>query len=75
MAGLPLGCLLWYIAQPGKNGETPAITRWINSYHNWNDVWEERGTLHSQAVQQAAHDRQLFMAAPRSTYHEPRYPE
>lgn len=75
MSGLPLSCLLYFISRPGENGEAPALTRWLNSYRNWYDVWEERGALHAKAVQQASHDRQLFLSAPRSTFHEPRYPE
>lgn len=75
MAALPLSCLVYFVSRPGENGETPALTRWVNSYRGWNDTWEERGVLHAQAVQQAAHDRQLFKAAPRSGNHELRYPE
>ncbi|CAI4216681.1 unnamed protein product [Parascedosporium putredinis] len=64
VAGLPLSCLLYFAARRGENGEEPAITRWLRKYQSLNEVWLERNTLHSQAVQQAAADKLLFLTAP-----------
>ncbi|PKS10508.1 hypothetical protein jhhlp_002260 [Lomentospora prolificans] len=74
-AGLPLGCLLYLAARRGEDGEEPAITRWLRKYQSLNQVWLERNTLHSQAVQQAAADKLLFLTAPRTANYELRYPE
>ncbi|SPO00896.1 related to NADH-ubiquinone oxidoreductase 17.8 kDa subunit, mitochondrial [Cephalotrichum gorgonifer] len=75
LAGLPLGCFVYVISRPGENGEAPALTRWLNGFRNWTDVWEERNTLHAAATQQAAFDRTLFRSTPRAESHELRYPE
>ncbi|KEZ44272.1 NADH:ubiquinone reductase (H(+)-translocating) [Scedosporium apiospermum] len=75
VAALPAGCLLYFAARRGENGEEPALTRWLRKYQSLNEVWLERNTLHSQAVQQAAADKLLFLTAPRSTNYELRFPE
>lgn len=66
---------MYFAARRGENGEEPALTRWLRKYQSLNEVWLERNTLHSQAVQQAAADKLLFLTAPRSTNYELRFPE
>jgi aspartate aminotransferase-like enzyme len=75
VSALPAGCAVYYLSRPGEDGEAPALTQWINSFRKWDETWEERNTLHTAAVQQAAADRALLYSAPRAANHELRFPE
>lgn len=38
-------------------------------------MWEERNALHTRAVVQAGHDRNLFLNTPQPNYVDLRFPE
>jgi hypothetical protein len=75
VAALPASLVLYQLSQPDKNGNPPAITRWINSYWYFNEQWEERSHRHTKLIEQAAQDKNLFFSAERKTRVELKNPE
>lgn len=71
----PVGMGLYAISRPGKEGQAPAITRWINSYASYQDKWSARNTIHTMAIEAAAFDRNLFQSSPGSAHVDLRFPE
>ena len=55
--------------------QQPYLTRLINSYDSWRQDWVERNDLHTQSVEQAARDRNLFLNSPSNRYVDLRFPE
>ncbi|MCJ1337583.1 hypothetical protein MMC09_002865 [Bachmanniomyces sp. S44760] len=53
----------------------PVLTRIINSYTSYRNTWTERNTLHTQMIEQAAHDRNLFQSSPHAKNYELKFPE
>ncbi|KAI0021468.1 hypothetical protein F4780DRAFT_737505 [Xylariomycetidae sp. FL0641] len=58
---IPLSMLAYSISRPGENGEPPALTTWLRSFGFLQDEYETRNLLRTQAIEQAAHDKHLFM--------------
>ncbi|KAJ9627212.1 hypothetical protein H2203_003674 [Taxawa tesnikishii (nom. ined.)] len=71
---IPLSLALYKVSAQGTN-EQPYFTRLINSYDHWRARWQERNDLHTKAVEQAAHDRNLFINSTFTKHVELRYPE
>ncbi|QIW96923.1 hypothetical protein AMS68_002441 [Peltaster fructicola] len=59
---IPAAIGLYTISQPGKNGEQAYFSRVITQvYADYAKKNEERNTLHTDAIEQAAADRALFL--------------
>lgn len=72
---LPAAGLVYYISRPGKDGEPSSITKAIESWSDLGKQWEHRNTLHTAAIEQAAHDKHLYYNAGRNAHIELKYPE
>ena len=79
LAALPASFALYKLSRPSDDSTDPAsqpwLTRVIHSYDHWRDEWESRNTLHTAAIEQAAHDRHLFHGTKGSHVIELRFPE
>ncbi|KAI1653595.1 hypothetical protein F4813DRAFT_393493 [Daldinia decipiens] len=73
-AAIPAGYAGYSISQPGPDGEEPILSQWLRSFAYFND-WELRNTLRTNIIEQAAHDKHLFMNAGKSTHVELKTPE
>ncbi|KAK3063281.1 hypothetical protein LTS18_001686 [Coniosporium uncinatum] len=57
-------------------GEQPWLTRVIkDNYDHLNETWKARNKLHTDMIEQAAADRQLFLNSKGSTHVELKFPE
>ncbi|MCJ1370323.1 hypothetical protein MMC20_001536 [Loxospora ochrophaea] len=59
----------------GAESAQPFFTRIINSYSEYKEKWIQRNSLHTQMIEQAAHDRNLFQSSPGSKMVELKFPE
>ncbi|KAI1814494.1 hypothetical protein GGS20DRAFT_410975 [Poronia punctata] len=74
-AGLiPASFIGYKITRPGENGEPSSISKWLTQFDYFND-WEVRNTLRTDMLEQAAHDKHLFLNAGNSTHVELKTPE
>ncbi|KAL8842702.1 MAG: hypothetical protein Q9170_000358 [Blastenia crenularia] len=53
----------------------PWLTRMLRRYDSWSNSWAERNALHTKAIEQAAHDRNLFYNSQPSPIVELRFTE
>lgn len=68
--------LLYRVSAQGTGPDSqPAITRMINSYDGWRARWQERNDLHTQMMEQAASDRNLFLNSRGTRHVELKFPE
>ncbi|ERS95995.1 NADH:ubiquinone oxidoreductase 17.8kD subunit [Sporothrix schenckii 1099-18] len=75
VGAIPLTYALYTLSRPGKDGEPTAIEAYLNKFSYLREQWETRGHLHTAAVEQAAHDKNLFYTVERSSNIDLRYPE
>ncbi|KZF23798.1 hypothetical protein L228DRAFT_246645 [Xylona heveae TC161] len=81
IAAVPLSYLLYVLSrgaqEDGKTGQQtkPLFTRVIDSYSDYKERWVTRNTLHTNMMEQAAFDRNLFQSAPKSKAVDLRFPE
>ncbi|KAI2462799.1 hypothetical protein F4781DRAFT_418935 [Annulohypoxylon bovei var. microspora] len=73
-AAVPLGFLGYQLTRPGANGEPSSVTTWLRSFDYFND-WEERNALRSNMLDQASHDKHLFLYAGKNPHVELKMPE
>ncbi|KAI2628963.1 hypothetical protein GGS21DRAFT_526774 [Xylaria nigripes] len=71
---LPVSIFFYQISRPGPNGEPPSFSKWLAQFDYFNE-WETRNARRSQLLEQAAHDKHLFLNAPRNTHVELKTPE
>ncbi|TGJ85947.1 hypothetical protein E0Z10_g2831 [Xylaria hypoxylon] len=71
---LPTSILAYQISRPGADGEPSSLSKWLQQFDYFND-WETRNTLRTELLEQAAHDKHLFLHAGRSTHVELKTPE
>lgn len=62
------------ISRPGADGEPSSFSKWLKQFDYFND-WEMRNTLRTDIIEQAAHDKHLFLNADKSTHVELKTPE
>jgi hypothetical protein len=62
------------ISRPGANGEPSSFSKWLSQFDYFNH-WEARNTLRTELLEQAAHDKHLFLNAGKSTHVELKTPE
>ncbi|KAI1334729.1 hypothetical protein F5Y15DRAFT_400174 [Xylariaceae sp. FL0016] len=71
---LPLSIFAYRITRPGADGEPSSISSWLRSFDCFSD-FEARNTLRTQLIEQAAHDKHLFLNAGKSMHVELKTPE
>ncbi|KAI1640428.1 hypothetical protein F4809DRAFT_590092 [Biscogniauxia mediterranea] len=74
VASIPLSILGYKITRPGPNGEPAAATKWLAQFDYFNE-FETRNALRTQAIEQAAHDKHLFLHAGKNLHVELKMPE
>ena len=79
LATLAASIALYKLTRSSSDSSDPAsqpwLTRVLQSYDDWREQWTERNSLHTNMVEQAAHDRHLFQGTAGSKVIELRYPE
>ncbi|KAI4160718.1 MAG: hypothetical protein L6R39_000177 [Caloplaca ligustica] len=79
LAALPLSFAIYKFSRSsdGSNAESaqPWFTRVLRAYDSWSNSWEERNSLHTKAIEQAAHDRNLFFNSRGSPMIDLSFPE
>ncbi|KAI2619427.1 hypothetical protein GGS26DRAFT_573108 [Hypomontagnella submonticulosa] len=71
---LPASYIGYSISRPGADGEPSSLSKWLQSFDYFND-WEARNTLRTNIIEQAAHDKHLFMNAGKNMHIELKTPE
>ncbi|XDG07167.1 hypothetical protein ABKA04_006782 [Annulohypoxylon sp. FPYF3050] len=72
-AAAPLSFLGYQLTRPGANGES-SVTNWLRNFDYFND-YEERNALRSNYIDQASHDKHLFLYAAKNPHVELKMPE
>jgi len=67
--------LVYGLSRPDKNGDAPALTKWIASWANQAEEWERINTKHTATVEQAARDKHLFFNVEANPHIELKFPE
>ncbi|KAI0457749.1 hypothetical protein F5B21DRAFT_463003 [Xylaria acuta] len=71
---LPASIVAYQISRPGADGESSSFSKWLQQFDYFKD-WEMRNSLRTELIEQAAHDKHLFLNAGRSTHVELKMPE
>ncbi|KAI1756983.1 hypothetical protein F4782DRAFT_480710 [Xylaria castorea] len=71
---LPAAIVAYQISRPGADGEPSSLSKWLRQFDYFND-WEMRNSLRTELVEQAAHDKHLFLFASKSTHVDHKMPE
>jgi len=71
---IPAAFLFFNYSGSGADGQK-YWTRAINSYDEWRATWARRNDLHTQALERAAADRNLFINSPSTRHVDLRFPE
>ncbi|KAL8952080.1 MAG: hypothetical protein Q9222_001991 [Ikaeria aurantiellina] len=79
IAALPLSFAIYKFSRSsdGSNAESaqPWLTRILRRYDNWSNSWADRNSLHTKMIEQAGHDRNLFINSPPSPLVDLSFPE
>ncbi|CAK7211958.1 hypothetical protein SBRCBS47491_001300 [Sporothrix bragantina] len=75
LGSIPFVYALYALSRPGKDGESTALEAYINKFSYLTTQFETRNSLHTAAVEQAAHDKNLLYTVDRNTNVDLRYPE
>ncbi|KAI4161447.1 MAG: hypothetical protein LQ342_004850 [Letrouitia transgressa] len=73
VAAIPLGFALYKFSL-SDDGQ-PFFTRMIQKYSDFQESFAERNALHTRVMEQAAHDRNLFVNSQGSGYVDLNFPE
>ncbi|KAI0470132.1 hypothetical protein F4859DRAFT_120125 [Xylaria cf. heliscus] len=73
-AALPVSIVGYQISRPGADGEPSSVSKWLQQFDYFQD-WETRNALRTDILEQAAHDKHLFLSAGRNPYVELKTPE
>ncbi|KAI1094959.1 hypothetical protein F5B19DRAFT_442715 [Rostrohypoxylon terebratum] len=73
-AAAPLSFLGYQLSRQGANGEPSSVTTWLRNFDYFND-YEERNALRSNYIDQASHDKHLFLYAGKNPHVELKMPE
>ena len=72
---MPAFALLYSVSRPNADGTPTALENMITKVSNYGSEWERRNSLHTVAVEQAAHDRNLFNNSGRNQHVDLKFPE
>ncbi|KAL8990601.1 MAG: hypothetical protein Q9177_000773 [Variospora cf. flavescens] len=79
VAALPLSFAIYKFSRSsdgsGAQSAQPWFTRMLRAYDTWSNRWAVRNSLHTKAIEQAAHDRNLFHNTEPSPLIELKFPE
>ncbi|KAL8974217.1 MAG: hypothetical protein Q9185_000214 [Variospora sp. 1 TL-2023] len=79
IAALPLSFAIYKFSRSsdgsGAQSAQPWFTRMLRAYDTWSNRWAVRNSLHTKAIEQAAHDRNLFHNTEPSPLIELKFPE
>ncbi|KAL8813713.1 MAG: hypothetical protein Q9200_000050 [Gallowayella weberi] len=79
IAALPLSFALYKLSRATDGSSTesaqPWLTRMIRSYDDWQKSYAERNAMHTKMVEQAGHDRNLFINSTPSPLVDLSFPE
>ncbi|KAL9585658.1 MAG: hypothetical protein Q9212_001395 [Teloschistes hypoglaucus] len=79
IAALPLSFAVYKFSRSsddsGDEASQPWFTRMIRRYDSWQRAFGERNALHTNMLEQAGHDRNLFHNSPRSEMIDLSFPE
>ena len=67
--------LVYSIGQPSADGEPKSLSKMLTRWSNMQSEWERVNTLHTAAIEQAAHDKHLFYYAEGNRHIELTFPE
>ncbi|KAI1119372.1 hypothetical protein F5Y14DRAFT_395051 [Nemania sp. NC0429] len=74
VAAVPLAIAGYQISRPGADGEPTPLSKWLTQFDYFND-WEARNTLRTNILEQAAHDKHLFLHAGKNMHVDLKTPE
>ncbi|KAL9102843.1 MAG: hypothetical protein Q9163_002058 [Psora crenata] len=63
------------LSDTGKPDKQPLVTRYLQKLEYIQDEYSRRNLMHTKAVEEAAHDRNLFEGSPGSRHIELKFPE
>ncbi|KAK6081784.1 NADH-ubiquinone oxidoreductase [Seiridium cupressi] len=72
---VPASMFFYGISRPGKDGSPSSLTQWLNGFEYFQAENEERNRLRTEIVEQAAHDKHLFLNAGKSPHIDLKMPE
>ncbi|KAK9418179.1 putative NADH-ubiquinone oxidoreductase 17.8 kDa subunit [Seiridium unicorne] len=72
---VPASMFFYGISRPGKDGSPSSLTQWLKGFEYFQAENEERNRLRTEIVEQAAHDKHLFLNAGKSPHIDLKMPE
>ena len=72
---IPASMLVYSLSRPDKNGDAPALTKWIAGWANQGEEWERVNTNHTATVERAARDKHMFFNVEANPHIELKFPE
>lgn len=74
IAAIPATFAIYKFSAQGTD-QKPYFTRLIESYNSWQETYRARNDLHTQMVEQAAADKNLFLNERGTKHVDLRFPE
>ncbi|PSR79439.1 hypothetical protein BD289DRAFT_375458 [Coniella lustricola] len=76
LGALGLSMFTYSISRPGKDGEEPKLSKWVDGFRaRSQETWEHRNALRTDLKEQAAADKHLFYSVQKAKAFELRTPE
>lgn len=76
LGAIGLSMFTYSISRPGKDGEDPKLSKWIDGFRAQSQqTWEHRNALRTDLKEQAAADKHLFYSVEKAKGFELRTPE
>ncbi|KAI4189069.1 MAG: hypothetical protein LQ346_005177 [Caloplaca aetnensis] len=79
LAAVPLSFAIYKFSRSsegsGVESAQPWFTRMLQAYDSWSNSWSARNALHTKAIEQASHDRNLFHNSKASPLVDLKFPE
>jgi hypothetical protein len=74
LAVIPASYFVYSMSRPGPNGEPTSFTKFLANFDYFQQN-EERNSARTKAIEQAAHDKHLFLNSGRNLHVELKTPE
>jgi hypothetical protein len=75
LAAIPITIGVYGASRPDKDGKMAGLSRFIDSFSYYKEKWTERNTLHVNAIEQAAFNKNLDLNSTPSKHIELKFPE
>ncbi|KAI0136645.1 hypothetical protein BJ170DRAFT_23291 [Xylariales sp. AK1849] len=72
---VPTSIIGYSISRPGADGSPSSLTNWLNGFEYFKEEDETRNALRTQLIEQAAHDKHLFVNAGKNPHIDLKTPE